>query len=90
VAVPSRVDDTRVVFADIVCADPEWVRTEFDRMVAGIRALSTMTAAMPPRAKAPAGPRQFVTPPAGILRADELPERVRAPPCDVAARGLHR
>ena len=38
-AVPSRVADTRVVFADIVCADPEWVRTEFDRMVAGIRAL---------------------------------------------------
>lgn len=32
-AVPGLTDDTRAAFADILCADPEWVQTEFERLV---------------------------------------------------------
>ena len=35
-AVFSPVDDTRTTFADIVCTDAEWVRTEFEQMPHGI------------------------------------------------------
>ena len=76
----SSVEDPGVLFADIVCADPEWVAAEFAELMAGIASVVTSTAALP---RLGAVPRRAVwrpRPPVGSGWLPSVPERVRAPP----------
>lgn len=80
----SQATDTRAEFADIICADAEWVRAEFDQIVSGLARVRTAIAA--PRFQTDGDRRLWhLTTPARIPRPQTLPERVRAPPAGMAA-----
>lgn len=74
------VDDTSAAFAEIICADDDWIQAEFERLVAG--ALPTVTTDTVP------SPREvncaFVPPalhPTGAVGFwRKLLKKVRAPP----------
>ncbi|WP_223627264.1 hypothetical protein [Microbacterium sp. EST19A] len=88
----SPVDDTRTTFADIVCADAEWVRTEFEQIVSSLVTVSTATDVLPHLPDRPGrGFDCLVSPVDGVgHRGTEAPvERVRAPPHESAAPGRH-
>lgn len=75
----SQAADTRAEFADIICADAEWVRAEFAQIVSVLARVRTAIAA--PRFRTEGDRRLWhLTTPARILRPQTLPERVRAPP----------
>jgi hypothetical protein len=92
VAVFSPVDDTRTTFADIVCTDAEWVRTEFEQIVSGLVIVSTATSLLPHLPDRPGpGFGRVVSPVDRVGRrgTEALVERVRAPPHESAAPGHH-
>ncbi|KJQ54141.1 hypothetical protein [Microbacterium sp. SA39] len=76
----SSVEGSEVSFADIVCADPEWVAAEFAELVAGIASVVTSTAAMPLLGAVPRRAVWHLRPPVGSGWLPSVPERVRAPP----------
>lgn len=84
-AVRNRTGGDTTAFADIVCADPDWVVAEFEQIVAYLVTVPTSTEAPVP----PSGERRLslrnVHPQDRGSWLQELPERVRAPPSLAAA-----
>lgn len=74
------VEDPGVVFADIVCADPEWVAAEFAQLVSDIAVVATSTAARPRPSAVGGPPAQGTRHHVGSGWLPSVPERVRAPP----------
>jgi hypothetical protein len=73
------VDDTTTAFADIVYADPELLRVEFEQVVS-LLLVGTCEAASPHVAAGPGRPLRRLGAQATNSWVQELPERVRAPP----------
>lgn len=87
-AVISSTDDAKARIVDIICADAEWVRAEFEQIVSGLSAVTTAT--IPPHRPAGRVWRFIHLPaPVGDPWTQALPERVRAPPPDPAGSGRH-
>ncbi len=80
----SSVEGSEVSFADIVCADPEWVAAEFAELMVGIASVVTSTATsmagLPRSNAAVAGPSSWPRSPAAGEWPPRVAERVRAPP----------
>lgn len=83
----SQVDDTMTRMADIICADAEWVRAEFEQIVSGLAAVSTATIMPSHGPGVPIYGLIRLTAPSADSWAHAVAERVRAPPPDPAAPG---
>lgn len=75
-----RLDDTSAAFADIVYADPDLVRAEFEQIMSDLMPVSTCTATSPSPGNACAHVFRHPATPTANSWLRELPERVRAPP----------
>lgn len=77
---PGMVDSTAEAFADIICADPDWVDGEFWAIVGGSDEMTaTSDASLPGRARGVAGVHETGLPNArGALHPTDSP--IRSPP----------
>jgi hypothetical protein len=91
VATAGAIERTADVFADILCADPEWVELEFEEIIAGLRDAPRSAPTPPwPMPHGPSAEGRDHRPHLHGARRSRTEASIRSPPRSAAHSGAHR